>query len=110
MALPLSSFTPAELPALALVFGLALAEPLDDDDALLLASFISTISSNIVLFVTQRSNNFESAQPTGATGPVPTGPMMTGPMLTGQPPTQPIIIPRGPGVRGVGPRGAFGAQ
>lgn len=56
MAQTLSSFTAEELPALAMVFALALAEPLSDADALLLASFISTISSNIGLFVTRRSS------------------------------------------------------
>lgn len=55
MAQTLTSFTAEELPALALVFALALAEPMSDEDALLLASFLSTIGSDIGLFVSRRS-------------------------------------------------------
>ncbi len=55
MAQTLNSFTAEELLALAMVFALALAEPMGDEDALLLASFLSTISSDIGLFVTRRS-------------------------------------------------------
>ena len=95
MTSPLLSFTAEELPALALVFALALAEPMSDDDALLLASFLSTISADIGLFVTRRSIT-EPSSPTGPTGP-------TGQVPPSEPiiePTDPVIIPRGPRATG----------
>ena len=55
-AFPLRNFSPEELTLLAPLIGIALAQSLNDDDALLLGSFISNISSAIGLFVTQRSH------------------------------------------------------
>jgi hypothetical protein len=54
MAIFLDNYSEEELVFLAATIALALAEPITDDDALQLASFISTISSNMVLFAARR--------------------------------------------------------
>ena len=63
MATPLDSFTPEELVLIAPLVAIALAEPLLNADALLLASFLSNISSGMFLFVTKRGRDTVPDEP-----------------------------------------------
>lgn len=59
---PLDNLSPEEITLAAAVFAIAIGESMDQEDASLLAFFLSTLSSNLGLFLEKRRRDVEAIE------------------------------------------------